>query len=54
MPENSRSLFRVALNGKVIASGLTAAQAHLVVGDALEAFGPGSAANWFHCRRRCL
>ena len=35
---NPRSLFRVTLNGKVIASGLTAAQAHLIVGDALEAF----------------
>ena len=35
---NSRSLFRVTLNGKVIASALTAAQAHLIVGDALEAF----------------
>ena len=37
-PKNSRSLFRVALNGKVIARSLTAAQAHLIVGDALEAF----------------
>jgi hypothetical protein len=37
-PENSRSLFRVTLNGKVIARRLTAAQAHLIVGDALEAF----------------
>jgi hypothetical protein len=37
-PKNSRSLFRVTLNGKVIAGGLTAAQAHLIVGDALEAF----------------
>jgi hypothetical protein len=37
-PGNSRSLFRVTLNGKVIASALTAAQAHLIVGDALEAF----------------
>jgi hypothetical protein len=37
-PKNSRSLFRVTLNGKVIASGLTAAQSHLIVGEALEAF----------------
>ena len=35
---NPRSLFRVTLNGKVIASALTSAQAHLIVGDALEAF----------------
>jgi hypothetical protein len=37
-PKNFRSLFRVTLNGKVIASTLTAAQAHLIVGDALETF----------------
>jgi hypothetical protein len=35
---NPRSLFRVTLNGRVIARSLTAAQAHLIVGDALEAF----------------
>ena len=37
-PGNPRSLFRVTLNGKVIARSLTAAQAHLIVGDVLEAF----------------
>jgi hypothetical protein len=37
-PGNPRSLFRITLNGKVIARSLTAAQAHLIVGDALEAF----------------
>ena len=35
-PGDSRTMFRVLLNDKTIAEGLTAAQAHLVVGEALE------------------
>ncbi|HLW92782.1 MAG TPA: hypothetical protein VKS78_15980 [Roseiarcus sp.] len=34
-PGDSRTLFRVIFNGTVVATGLTAAQAHLIVGDAL-------------------
>jgi hypothetical protein len=41
-PKNSRSLFRVTLNGRVIARALTTAQAHLIVGDVLEAFVMGA------------
>ena len=33
-----RSLFRLSVPGRVLAAGLTAAQAHLMVGDALEAY----------------
>ena len=33
---DSRTMFRLRINGKVIAEHLTAAQAHLLVGDALE------------------
>ena len=33
---DSRTMFRLRVNGKVIAEHLTAAQAHLLVGDALE------------------
>ena len=41
-PENPRSLFRVSVDGKMVADALNAAQAHLVVGDALEDFvAPG-------------
>ena len=35
-PGVSTSLFRVAIGRKVIAEGLTAAQAHLLVGNILE------------------
>jgi len=34
--DDSRTMFRLRINGRVIAEKLTAAQAHLLVGDALE------------------
>ena len=34
-PGDSRTMFRVLFNGKTVATGLTAAQAHLIVGNAL-------------------
>jgi hypothetical protein len=41
-PGDSWSLFRVTLNGRTLGAGLTAAQGHLIVGDALEDFvAPG-------------
>jgi hypothetical protein len=35
-PGDSRSLFRLLPGEKVIAEGLTAAQAHILIGDILE------------------
>jgi hypothetical protein len=35
-PGNPRTLFRVLMYGNVLAEGLTAAQAHVIVGDILE------------------
>jgi hypothetical protein len=35
-PGDSRSLFRLLVGEKVIAEGLTAAQAHIFIGDILE------------------
>jgi hypothetical protein len=35
-PGNPRTLFRVMMYGNVFAEGLTAAQAHVIVGDILE------------------
>jgi len=35
-PGDSRSLFRLLVGEKVIAEGLTAAQAHILIGDILE------------------
>ena len=34
-PGDSRTMFRVLIDGKLIAEGLTAVQAHIVVGEAL-------------------
>ena len=35
---NSRTMFRLRIDAKVIAEGLTAAQAHLLVGEILDRF----------------
>ncbi len=35
---NRQSLFRVLLDGKLLGADLTAAQAHGIAGDAIEAF----------------
>jgi hypothetical protein len=35
-PGDSRSFFRLLVGEKVIAEGLTAAQAHILIGDILE------------------
>jgi hypothetical protein len=35
-PGDSRSLFRLLVGEKVIAEGMTAAQAHILIGDILE------------------
>jgi hypothetical protein len=35
-PGDPRTLFRVMMYGKIFAEGLTAAQAHVIVGDILE------------------
>ena len=35
-PGNSRSLFRLRLDNKVVGENLTAAQAHLLVGEILD------------------
>jgi hypothetical protein len=35
-PGDSRSLFRLLVGEKLIAEGLTAAQAHILIGDILE------------------
>jgi hypothetical protein len=35
-PGDSRSLFRLLVGEKVVAEGLTAAQAHILIGDILE------------------
>ena len=37
-PQDPGSLFRVSVNGHQLAAGLTAVQAHVLVGDALEVF----------------
>jgi len=36
LPGDSRTMFRLRVNGKIIGERLTAAQAHLLVGDVLE------------------
>ncbi len=35
-PDDSRTLFRLRINGRLVGENLTAAQAHLLVGDTLE------------------
>ncbi len=36
VPGDQRSLFRLTLNSQTVGSGLTAAQAHLLIGETLE------------------
>ena len=58
-PGDSRTLFRVLIDEKIIADGLTSVQAHLLVGDILERLAlpreprqsdvqPSTRANWAH------
>ena len=40
LPDDAQSMFRLSINANLIAKGVTAAQAHYLVGEVLTRIGP--------------